>query len=106
MGAPDVLVQLAAAGIRLTPLPDGRIWAEPRAALNDELRELIRCHKAELLRALAAEAPSDSRAQARRQRVLGLLVDNPAATYAAVTDMDADPEVVVVALAIRGRGTC
>jgi len=52
MGAPDILARLAAAGIRLTPLPDGRLWAEPRTALNDDLRSLIVEHKAEILAAL------------------------------------------------------
>ncbi len=48
----DILARLKTAGIRLTPLPDGRLWVEPRTALNDELRELIRAHKPQLLRAL------------------------------------------------------
>jgi hypothetical protein len=44
--------------------------------------------------------------EARRQRVLGMLADHPEARYAFVTDMQADPEAVIVALAIRGRATC
>lgn len=52
MGAPDILTRLAGAGICLSPLPDGRLWAEPRSRLNDELRGLIRQHRAELLAVL------------------------------------------------------
>ena len=55
MGAPDVLARVAAAGIRLTPLPDGRLWAEPSSKLTDELRSLIREHKAELRAVLTPE---------------------------------------------------
>lgn len=106
MGAPDLLARIAAAGIRLKPLPDGRIWVEPRAALTDELRALIRSHKAELLQALAGEPEADPRAEARRQKVLAMLEANPGARYALITDDRADPETVVVALAIRGRATC
>lgn len=108
MGAPDVLARIAAAGIRLKLLPDGRIWVEPRAALNDELRDLIRSHKAELLQALAGdpEPEPDPRAEARRQRVLAMLEAHPGARYAALTDMQADPAAVIVVLAIRGRATC
>lgn len=43
--------------------------------------------------------------EARRQRVLELLEAHPAATYAAVTDMDADPAEVIIALAIREQAT-
>lgn len=103
MGAPDLLARLAAAGIRLTLVPDARIRAEPREELTDELRELIRDHRAELLRVLSAEAP---RTQARRQRVLDLLAANPEATYATVTDMQADPDAVILALAMRGQASC
>ena len=106
MGAPDVLTRLAAAGIRLTPLPDGRLWAAPRAALNDELRHLIRQHKAELLNALETDGLPDAQAEARRRRVLEMLAQNPTARYAVLTDTQADPEAVLLTLAIRGRATC
>ena len=105
MGAPDVLARVAAAGIKLTPLPDGRIWVEPRAALNDELRVLIRAHKAELLAVLGGDDLADPKAEARRRRVRAMLEAQPGARYAAVTDCNADPNAVIVALAIRGRAT-
>ena len=52
MGGPDLLGQIAAAGIRLIPLPDGKIRAEPSSKLTDELRQLIRDHRAEIRAAL------------------------------------------------------
>jgi len=106
MGAPDALARIAAAGIRLRPLPDGRIWAEPSSRLTDELRALIRAHRAELLQSLAADPLPDPRAEARRQRVLAMLAENPEARYALVTDTGADPDAVILTLAIRGRATC
>jgi hypothetical protein len=61
MGAPDVLGQLAAAGIRLRA-EDERLLAEPREALTDELRAAIRANKPALLAALtqAANTPGDA----------------------------------------------
>ncbi|MBI4191556.1 MAG: hypothetical protein HY525_13585 [Betaproteobacteria bacterium] len=106
MNAPDVLARLAAAGIRLSPLPDGRLWAEPRAALNDDLRQLIRAHKVELLNALESNTLPDPAVECRRQRVLEMLAQRPGTRYAAVTDIEAEPDAVILALAIRGVGTC
>lgn len=37
---------------------------------------------------------------------LRLLAANPSAQYALVTDTQADPEAVLLTLAIRGRATC
>ena len=102
MGAPDVLARIAAAGLTLTPLPDGRIWVEPSSLLTDELRALIREHRPELLVAIGGDATID----ARRQRLLAMLKAQPGATYAVLTDTEADPEEVIVALTIRGRATC
>ena len=45
-------------------------------------------------------------AEARRQRVIAMLADDPGLQYAVTTDADADPEAVILALAIRGRATC
>ena len=74
-------------------------------SLNDDLRELIRNHKAELLQALAAEPEAYPRGEARRQRVLAMLEASPGARYAVVTDTAAGPAAVIVALAIRGQAT-
>jgi hypothetical protein len=54
MGAADIIGRLEAAGVRLTPLPPDKIAAAPRSLLTDEIRELIRRHKADLLASLLA----------------------------------------------------
>ncbi len=66
--AADILARVQAAGIRLEPLPDGRIKVAPRSRLTDELRSLIVEHKVELIAVL--EIRPDPAAEARRQRVL------------------------------------
>lgn len=43
--------------------------------------------------------------EARRQRVLAMLADLQAVRYAVLVDVDADPEAVILALAIRGAVT-
>src|SRR5258708_1320993 len=53
-----------------------------------------------------SELLSDPASEARLQRVLELLAANPSARYALVTDTEAEPEAVILALAIRGRATC
>ncbi len=102
--AADILARVQAAGIRLEPLPDGRIKVAPRSRLTDELRSLIVEHKVELIAAL--EIRPDPAAEARRQRVLAMLAQHPGTRYAVLTDTEADPEAVLLTLAIRGRATC
>ena len=53
-----------------------------------------------------ADALPDPAAEARRQRVLQMLTEHPACRYAVITDTEADPEAVLLTLAIRGRATC
>jgi hypothetical protein len=50
--------------------------------------------------------PPDPGAEARRQRVLTMLRDNPGTFYAALTDDTSDPDAVILTLAIRGRASC
>jgi len=45
-------------------------------------------------------------AEARRQRVIAMLAANPGMRYAMTTDIDADPETVILTLVIRGKATC
>lgn len=47
-------------------------------------------------------AVPESAAESRRQRVLALLAERPGIRYAVITDTDAHPDAVILALAIRG----
>lgn len=105
MQAAEVLSKLAGAGIRLSVERD-RLRAEPRSALTDDARALIQAHRAELLAALASDALTDPKAEVRRPRVLVMLAERPGIRYAVLTDTEADPEAVLLSLAIRGRATC
>ena len=75
MSAPDVLARIAAAGINLIPMSDGGIWATPSSRLTDELRALIRAHRAELLKALPADSLANPVAESRRHRVRAMFAE-------------------------------
>jgi len=103
MGASDLIGRLALAGVRLARIGEDRIAAEPREALTDELRNLIRQNKAELLSALE---PADRGRELRRQRVLAKLKAEPDKQRVAIFDPDFDRDFVLCTLAIRDVGTC
>jgi hypothetical protein len=104
MGAPDLLHTLRDQGFKLWT-EGGRVMVAPKERITDEMRALIREHKAELLTALAVEPLPDRGAEARRTRVLEMLAENPTARYAALTDLDAVPGVVVLTFVLRGEVT-
>ena len=103
MGASDLLGRLALAGVRLSVVGPDKLAAEPREALTEELRTLIREHKPELIEALA---PVSQGQELRRQRVLAKLKAEPDKKRVAIFDPDADRDFVICTLAIRGVGTC
>ena len=57
-------------------------------------------------RKATSEPLSDPGAETRRRRVLAMLAERPGIRCAVVTDTEADPNAVIIALAIRGVGTC
>lgn len=98
---PQALIERAQAeGVKLMVRDGTRLVADPINRLSPELRELLRAHKPEIMALL------DPQAEARRQRVLALLSADPKARYAVLTDTEADPEGVLLTLAIRDRATC
>lgn len=48
----------------------------------------------------------DPAAEARRQEVISMLAGDPRITYAITSDTEAEPDSVIVALALRGKATC
>lgn len=117
-----IIKQANADGVMLALSPTGSIKAVGRVEAVNRWLPLIRQHKAELLDELRTanegqfnappEAVQDQinagkkrgTAEARRQRVMKMLADNPALRIAVVCDGEGDP--VPVAIAIRGRATC
>jgi hypothetical protein len=99
MGAPDVLAHLSALGVRLSRDGDFLI-AEPRSALTDEARAMIRAHKAKLLEALRQTADGDA-AQVRKARALAFLEAHPNVKRACFADVESDPAHVILTVALR-----
>ena len=97
-------------GVRLALSPAGTIKATGDQKAVSRWLPVIREHKPGIVAALQeigdVEPLPESEAEARRQRVLELLAENPSARYALVTDTEANPKGVILALAIRGRATC
>ncbi len=58
MSAAEILAELRERGVRVEPLPDGRLYLEPEDLLDADLIERVRGAKPELLRILASPPPS------------------------------------------------
>lgn len=69
----------------------------PAEKVTDDLIQRLRKHKPEILKELQAET--------RRQKVLNMLADNPGLKRAYLTDATADPDNVILTIAIRGLAT-
>jgi hypothetical protein len=94
-----LLDRITAAGVQLEPAGDKLRASGP---LTDELRDLIRAHKAEILAELAAAndefCNQYARArESRRARALAMLADDPERRIAIVAE-PGDPAYVTVAV--------
>jgi TubC N-terminal docking domain len=112
MGAPQemsaqdlgsaLIGRLAVAGVKLSA--DGPdLLAEPRAALTDELRALIRANKSVILGALAEV---ERGREGRHQKALMALAAQADKQRVAIFAPDPEREYVLCTIAIRGVGTC
>ena len=70
----------------------------PPEKITDELIERLRKHKPAIIAELKLEQ--------RREKVLKMLEERPEIQRAFVTDTEADPDNVIITLAIRDVGTC
>lgn len=67
----------------------------PPEKITDELIQRLRKHKPAIIAELKREE--------RREKVLTMLADNPGIQRAFVTDTEADPDNVILTMAIRGQ---
>jgi hypothetical protein len=116
-----LLAQLKNAGLTVTRTGDQLIVA-PRDRLTDELRNVIRQRKGELLSVITAASPIESQPcatdagpwagcvalspvqEAARRDVLAQLAANPTVKRSFVTRFEYG--TLIVTLAVRGIGTC
>lgn len=100
----------AADGVVLARTSSGTIKATGEQAAVTRWLPVLRENKPAILAALEETEDGtplcDPAVEARRQRVHAMLEARPGIRYAVLTDLKADPEVVIVTLAIRGRATC
>jgi hypothetical protein len=102
MEVSDLLGRLALSGVKLS-IEGESIVAEPRSAITEELRELIRGNKTAILRTLA---PIEQGRLMREQRALAELEHHPTLQRWAIFDADETPDFVICTVAIRNVGTC
>jgi hypothetical protein len=108
---PAAIIQEAAAdGVILVRTSSGSLRATGEQGAVTRWLPVLRENKPGILAALEGaerDPPQrDPAIEARRQRVLAMLEARPGTRYAVLTDLDAAPGVVVLALAIRGRASC
>ena len=105
-----LIKQAAADGVRIALTDTDTVKVSGDQATVNRWIPVIREQKPGIVAALREAANDeplpDPLAEARRQRVIGMLADNPGIQYAVITDAEADPEAVLLTLAIRGRATC
>ena len=110
MNPAAIIRQAQAEGVMLALSPAGMIKATGEVAAVTRWLPVIREHKPGIVAALQQAANDDilpdPAAEARRQRVLAILDAHPDTRYAVLTDTQADPEAVLLTLAIRGQATC
>ncbi len=107
-----IIRQAQAEGVKLALSPAGTIKAAGNGEAVNRWLPIIREHKAELLEELRAandtahKQLTNPAAEARLQRALAMLAERHGSRYAVLTDTEAEPEAVILALAIRNRATC
>lgn len=84
----------------------GSVGTPPTPVLNIEAGSADDSDSARFSSHARPSANDDPAVEARRQRVLAMLADRQSVRYAVLTDAEAESDAVILALAIRGVGTC
>lgn len=94
MEAAEIIEYLRDRDLTITLTDGDSLELYPAEKITHELIERLRKHKPALLAELKREE--------RRKKVLGMLADNPTIQRAFITDIDSDPDSVILTMAIRG----
>jgi hypothetical protein len=109
MNVADILEVLRAHEAQVQVENGNLIITREAGPLPDDLLAEMRAHKAELLDVLRVEDCEepipDPAMEARRQKVLAMLAQNPQIKRAIISDTEADPENVIVTIGLREQAT-
>ncbi len=103
-----IIKEALADGVSLALSPAGTIKASGDQAAVNRWLPSIREHKPGIVAALreADNDPKPTPADQRIEKMVAKLEGDPGLRYAMKTHTDADPDAVILTLAIRGKGAC
>ena len=102
MGATELIFKLRSDGYSIKA-DGGYLDIFPADYLSPELVKQLKLGKPEILSALGRE---EKARETRREKVLSMLKADPGALRAMCTDVQSDPNNVILTVAIRGKATC
>jgi len=102
MGATDLIFKLRSDGYSISA-DGGYLDISPADDLSPELVKQLKLGKPEILCALNSE---EKARETRREKVLAMLEADPRALRAMCTDVQSDPNNVILTIAMRGKATC
>ncbi len=100
MRSHSVLTRISAAGLRVR-VDGANLVVGPREAITDELRGLIKAHRAKWLAEIASNDPEMDPAEARKVKALAFLEDHANVKRACFADPQAMPGQIVLTVAVR-----
>ena len=98
MEAAEIIEYLKQRDLTVRLADDDSLELSPAEKITNELIERLRKHKPAIIEELKREQ--------RREKVVGMLANNPTIQRAFVTDTESDPDNVILTMAIRDAGTC
>ncbi|MBX9895724.1 MAG: hypothetical protein K2Y09_11195 [Nitrosomonas sp.] len=98
MEAAEIIEYLRDRDLTITLTDGDSLELSPAEKITHELIERLRKHKPAIIQELKREQC--------REKVLRMLEENPKIQRAFVTDIESDPDNVIMVLAIRNAGTC
>jgi hypothetical protein len=105
------MIEAACEGLNITPeqlhqeLEEGGDLPGPAAVVLTPQRLQAIAETLAVMR-YPNQPSSNGKQEAKRQQVSSMLAQEPGLQYALVDDHENEPDAVILALAIRGKGTC